>query len=494
MSEKQLNKKVYTELFKKEIYKPPVKVIQIGDGNFIRSFIDWFISLMNKSTNFNGSVVTVQALPADTSTPKINAQDGLFTLLLKGKSHGEIVDEKYIVDSINYGINPYTEWDELLDLAKEEQVEFLFSNTTEAGIAYIKEGFAEGKCPVSYPGKVTALLYHRYKYYNGNKNKGWIIVPCELIENNGDELKRICLQIADDWNLTDDFKRWIDEACVFCNTLVDRIVPGFPKDNADEIYSELGYRDELLAVAEPYHLFVVEGPEIVEQKLPFKEAGLNVQFDSVATYRELKVKLLNAPHTILASIGLLTGIDIVRRGMEDPDIFRFLNNALADEIIITMQPAAKEKANTFVEEVYDRFANPFLDHKLTDISLNSYSKFRTRVWPSIYAYREKFGRNPQRLVFAFAALIHYFKGVIEEKNYKVKDNEATLNRFKDFYTSSVTSSRTELTNYIRTMIEQDFLISGEDMGDLYEAIADNFLLIEKLGIRGALQQIESRDQ
>lgn len=493
MVDKQLNKETYAELMKAEVTeRPPVKVIQVGDGNFIRSFIDWLFHLMNQKTNFNGSIVTVQALPTDTSTPKINKQDGLFTLLLKGNLNGEIVDETHVVNSIDHAINPYADWSELLKLAEEEQAEFLFSNTTEAGIAYLKEDYIEGKCPTSYPGKVTALLYHRYKQYNGDKDKGWILVPCELIENNGSELKRICLRLADDWNLPSEFKQWIEEACIFCNTLVDRIVPGFPKNDADEIYEQLGYTDELLAVAEPYHLFVVEGPEMVEQKLPFREAGLNVQFDKIAPYRELKVKLLNAPHTILSSIGLLSDVDIVRRGMEDPEIFNFINRTLLDEIAVTMQPVARQNAQNFIKQVYDRFANPFLDHKLADISLNSYSKFKTRVWPSMYAYKKEFGKNPKHLVFAFAALLHYFKAVNGNANYKVIDNESTIHKFKEFYHSH-TESKDQLTKHIQSMIEEDFLMSNEEMGDLYEAIADDFLLIEETGIRSALQQVESRD-
>ncbi|WP_373895057.1 tagaturonate reductase [Virgibacillus natechei] len=487
-----LDKNVFSSINKTDsLKKYPVKVLQVGDGNFIRSFIDWMFYVVNNKTDFHGKVATVQALPEDRTTPKLNAQDGLFTLLLKGKVNGETIEEKHIVDSIDKGINPYTEWQELLKLVEEEQVEFLFSNTTEAGISYSPEDYSSDQSPISYPGKITALLYHRYLHFNGDIQKGFIIVPCELIENNGDELKRISLQIADDWKLPNGFVQWLEYACVFCNTLVDRIVPGYPRNDVEQIHRDLGYRDDLLTVAEPYHLFIIEGPEYVASKLPFKEAGLNVKFDKIAPYRELKVKFLNGGHTMLAPIGILSGVDIVREGMKDPTIFSFIDNALREEVAVTMRQDIKNESNDYIEQIYDRFANPFLNHKLTDISLNSYSKFKSRVWPSLYAYRKRFGQSPKRLIFSFASLLYFFKGVCTNANYKIIDDEHTIEKFKDFYTK-FDGSKVELIDFITKIVQEDFLNSDEDMKEMYEEIADNFLLINQEGMNSAINKLEGR--
>ena len=493
MSEmKRLNKELVGRLQGDRVDEAyPVKVLQIGDGNFIRSFIDWMISVMNQKTDFNGRVATVQALLSDQATPIINRQDGLFTLLSEGNVDGEFVKETHLVDSIAKGFNPYEEWESLLKLVQEEQVEFLFSNTTEAGIVYVKEGFNPKQCPKSYPGKITSLLYHRYKYFEGDKNKGWTIIPCELIEDNGKKLKQICIQIATDWDLPEDFVKWLNHACSFCNTLVDRIVPGYPKSKAKGIYQELGYRDDLLTVAEPYHLFVIEGEKELESKLPLKEAGLNVKFDSINMYRELKVKLLNGAHTMLAPLGILCGIDIVSKGMKDKDIFQFINLTLREEIAVTLNPEIEAISEKYIEQMYDRFSNPYLNHKLTDISLNSYSKYKARVWPSLYAYMKNHERIPQRLTFSFATLLYFYRGVAEEAEYKIIDDEWTIMSFQEFYKVK-NQSRNQIVNFIKKMIERDFLTTNEELPELYETIANYFILIDKLGMKRALTKLESR--
>lgn len=310
---KVLNDEVYREMTGGESPRYPVKVLQFGDGNFIRSFVDWMVYRMNKDTEFQGSIVSVQALPNEQTSSRLNNQDGYFTLLVKGKENEHEINKKYIINSIEKAIDPYTDWAGLLKIAEDEQVEFVFSNTTEAGITYLKEEYTRDATPTSYPGKITALLYHRYLTFSGDMAKGWIFIPCELIEENGQELQKICLQLAKDWGLGEAFVKWLNNACVFCDTLVDRIVPGRPKENIKAIYKGLGYQDELVTIAEPYHLFVIQGPPIVEEKLPFHEAGLNVIFDDVNHYRELKVKILNGSHTMIAFLGILSGFDNVRK-------------------------------------------------------------------------------------------------------------------------------------------------------------------------------------
>ncbi|MDC3423410.1 tagaturonate reductase [Aquibacillus sp. 3ASR75-11] len=465
----------------------PEKVIQIGDGNFIRGFIDWMIFEMNQKSNFGGKIASIQSTPRGKNVPKLNRQDKLFTLILRGIENGKTVNRKHIIDSINKTINPYTNWEDVLKIVEQLEIEFLFSNTTEAGIRYEKEDYSEDVSPLSFPGKVVALLYHRYVHFNGDKDKGLIIIPCELIENNGEELKRICLKIIEDWELSNSFIHWIEEACVFCNTLVDRIVPGYPKEEDQQLFNLLGYYDELLTVAEPYHLFVIEGPSSIETKLPFKQAGLNVYFDKISSYRELKIKFLNGPHTMLATIGLLIGIKTVREGMEDYLLISFINKTLMEEIMTTLPYSEKEKARAYIKQTFDRFANPFLNHRLINISLNSYSKFKTRVWPSIYEYWTKFGENPKRLTFAFASLLYFYKD--ERKNYEIKDDIHVIHKFHQFY-SEFDNSKETLVAFIRNLIHEEFLERVEDLGNLYEAIADDFMRIDREGIKSALLKLE----
>lgn len=483
----QLDKQRLSQPFQGEFTE---KVLQVGDGNFIRGFIDWMIDEMNRKTGFNGSIVSIQATPRGKGVAKLSRQDGLFTLLLRGVEDGAIVDKRQVIHAISRGINPYTNWYDVLKTAEAHEIEFLFSNTTEAGLRYEREEYVADKAPLSFPGKVVALLYHRYVHFVGQQDKGWIVIPCELIENNGDTLKDICLKIIGDWELPSAFTHWLLETCTFCNTLVDRIVPGYPKNEDEALCKQFGYTDELLTVAEPYHLFVIEGPSFVEEKLPFKEAGLNVHFDSIESYRELKIKLLNAPHTMLASIGLLSGIESVGEGIKDPLLSTFIHNTLNEEICATFHPAEKEKAIPYIEQVFDRFANPYLHHRLADISLNSFAKFQTRVWPSIYAYRSRFGENPKRLVFAFASLLHFFTGIRSDKSYQINDDPHVLSKFQLFY-ADFSGSEEALIKFIENIIQEDFLQVYENIGDLPAAIAKDFLLIQELGIQSALEKLEN---
>lgn len=492
---KLLNQEVYHEVTGEEPPKYPVKILQFGDGNFIRSFIDWMIYRMNRDTDFQGSIVSVQALPNEQSSSRLNNQEGYFTLLVKGKESDHEINEKYIVNSIEKAIDPYTDWTELLKLAEEEEVEFIFSNTTEAGITYLREEYTQGVTPISYPAKITALLYHRYISFSGDEAKGWIIIPCELIEENGQELKRICLQLTTDWALDKKFMEWLNNACTFCDTLVDRIVPGRPKGDIVAIYNELGYKDELVAIAEPYHLFVIQGPSIVREKLPLHDAGLNVIFDEVNHYRELKVKLLNGAHTILAFTGLLSGMDNVRKSIQDPVISTFINNCLRKEIIAAMSPSAKAEAAEYIEGIYERFDNPFIEHKLLDISLNSYSKFKARVWSSLYENLRTNQTIPKRLTFACASLFYYYKGVCGNVEYEIKDSKEVIDAFNHFY-REYNGTRDSLIYFIKEKIQEDFLQGTKEvkLDLLCEEIADGFILIDRFGMKEAIKKIEGREQ
>ena len=388
----------------------PERVLQIGEGNFMRGFLDWMLYRMNRSGCFQGRAVAIQPTPRGKVVPKLNRQDGLYTLVQRGLENGEAVERIELVDAISRGINPYDNWAEALRTAESPDIRFVFSNTTEAGLQWSEEPWEPEKSPLSYPGKLVALLYHRYRHFQGAAEAGWVILPCELVENNGRVLKALCKQAAAHWGLPDDFVGWMDRACVFANTLVDRIVTGYPHGEEETWANRLGYHDELLTVCEPYHLFVIEGPDGLAAELPFQQAGLRVHFDRIDQYRELKVKLLNAPHTLLAAVAFLAGVDTVREAVEDRQMHAYLLQAMSGEIKETLSVANRERADGYIHDVLQRFANPYLHHRLHDISLNGLSKYKTRVLPCIHAYQAEKGTLPVALTFGLAALFVFYRG------------------------------------------------------------------------------------
>lgn len=490
----RLDKLIYEKRYgKDESLEYPVKVIQIGDGNFIRSFIDWLFSQMNAKGYFQGKVVTVQALESDQTAGKLNNQNGYYTVMLKGSLNGDLIDETHIVNSIKYGLDPYKEWGNLLRIVENEEVEYLFSNTTEAGIVYEKEKYDPNSCPYSYPAKLTALLYHRYKYFKGDLNKGWYILPCELIDKNGEKLKSICLEMASDWKLEQEFVDWIQKACVFFDTLVDRIVPGFPKSSPESYFKKLGYRDLLLSMAEPYHLFVIEGPEEIRRKLPFDQAGLNVVFDQVELYRNLKVKLLNGSHSILTLLGLLMRIENVKDSLENLYIQQFLTQVLKDEIIVAMPLEIQSKAIEYIEEMFNRFNNPFIEHKLIDISLNSFSKFQTRIWPSLVAYMEKYNTVPKRLAFIFAVQLYYLQEGIQRKTQLIREDEKVMSSFEIYCRENITKP-SDVYVYIETVVSTYFNVKVEFYSKLVDQISYYYDEIVQNGLKDTMRKIESGEK
>ena len=306
----------------------PTKVIQFGEGNFLRAFVDWIIWNTNQKTNFNAGVVVVQPIERG-MVDMLNAQDGLYHVNLQGIDKGEAVDSIQMIDVINGGLNPYTQNAEFMALAEDPNIRFVISNTTEAGIAFDPSCKLDDKPASSYPGKLTQLLYHRYNHFNGDKSKGFIILPCELIFLNGKELKKCIYQYIELWQLGEGFKTWFEEACgVYC-TLVDRIVPGYPKDTIEQIHERIGFSDNLVVKGEIFHLWVIEAPESVAAEFPADKAGLNVLFvPSEAPYHERKVTLLNGPHTVLSPVGYLSGLDTVRECVEDPEIGKYVRKVM----------------------------------------------------------------------------------------------------------------------------------------------------------------------
>jgi len=389
--------------------KYPDKVIQFGEGNFLRAFVDWIIWNMDKKTDFNGGVVVVQPIEKG-MVDMLNAQDGLYHLNLQGIDKGRSVDSIDLIDVINRGINPYREFDEYMKLAENPDIRFVISNTTEAGIAFDPSCRLEDRPASSYPGKLTQLLYHRYVYFNGDLSKGLVIFPCELIFLNGKELKKCISGYIDLWNLGDGFREWFEKACgVYC-TLVDRIVPGYPKDSIDEIHARIGYDDKLVVKAEIFHLWVIEAPKEIAGEFPADKAGLNVLFvPSEAPYHARKVTLLNGPHTVLSPVGYLSGLDTVKECVEDPLIGKFVHKVMFDELIETLD-LPKPELEQFAHDVLERFVNPYVKHFVTSIMLNSFPKYKTRDLPGLKTYLERKGTLPEGLVLGLAGIITYYKG------------------------------------------------------------------------------------
>ena len=387
----------------------PERIIQFGEGNFLRAFIDWMVYNMNQKADFNSSVVVVQPLP-NGMIDMLNEQDGLYHVNLQGLDNGNTVNSIELIDVISRSLNPYSQFEEYLKLAEQPEMRFVVSNTTEAGIAFDPTCKLTDAPACSYPGKLTQLLYHRFKTFDGAVDKGLIIFPCELIFHNGTELKKTIRQYIELWQLGEDFSNWFENACGVYSTLVDRIVPGYPRETISEILEKIQIDDKLVVQAEIFHLLVIEAPESVAAEFPAHKAGLNVLFvPDEKPYHERKVTLLNGPHAVLAPVAYLSGLDIVRECLTDEVISKFLHQVMFNELIETLD-LPKEELNKFANDVLDRFNNPFVKHYVTSIMLNSFPKFKTRDLPGLKIYLERKGKLPVGLVLGLAAIITYYKG------------------------------------------------------------------------------------
>lgn len=389
--------------------KYPERIIQFGEGNFLRAFADWIIFNMNQKAGFNSSVVIVQPLEIG-MVNMLNEQDGLYHVNLQGLQNGKEVDSIQLIDVVSRGLNPYAQYDEFLKLAEIPEMRFVISNTTEAGIAFAPSCKLEDAPAKSYPGKLTQLLFNRFNVFNGAMDKGLIIFPCELIFDNGKVLKKCIDQYIELWNLGEDFKHWFDSACAVYCTLVDRIVPGYPRDSIGQILDRIGLDDKLVVKGEIFHLWVIEAPKTVEKEFPADKAGLNVLFvPCEKPYHDRKVTLLNGPHTVLSPVGYLAGLDTVKECCDDPVIGRFVKKVMFDELLETLD-LPRVELTQFADAVLERFRNPFVKHFVTSIMLNSFPKFKTRDLPGLKIFLERKGVLPSGLVLGLAAIVTYYKG------------------------------------------------------------------------------------
>lgn len=476
----------------------PERIIQFGGGNFIRAFSDWMINELNKQELFNGRIVLVQATPSGKGN-EINEQDGLYTVIVRGMKDGKIVDEPNVVSSISRCINPYTEWEEYLKCARDINIKYVFSNTTEAGIVYNPEEKFDEVPISSFPGKLTKYLYERYQYFNGSKESGMVIFPCELIERNGDQLKNIILKISESWGLPDGFSTWINEHNGFFNTLVDRITPGYPKEDAKEVVERLGYEDKLMTTAECFYLWVLEGPLHLKECIPFNKGGLNaIWTNDVYPYKTRKVRMLNGIHIATVPVGLLYGIETVGECIEHSVIGSFMRNTVYNEIIPSIEGVDKSMLVEFGNSMVDRFRNPYIKHKLMTISLNSISKFRERIIPSIIGYKKATGTVPENLAFSFAALIAFYKGEEIRDNllickrgnetYEIKDEPYILEFFKNAWSTYDPADENSLYKVVESVLQNKRLWDMDllEAEGLYEKVSENLMRIMKQGVKKAI--------
>ena len=435
-------------------------VIQFGEGGFLRGFVDHFFHKLREKGLYDGKIVVVQ--PIEKGMCQMLAdQNCEYNLFLRGIENGQVVNEHTHVTSISRALNPYTQYEEYIALAVNPDLRVLVSNTTEAGIEYLGTEKLTDTPPKSYPAKLTQFLYKRFQA----GLKGMILLPCELIDNNADNLKACVLKYADLWELGDDFKNWIETENDFCNTLVDRIVTGYPRDEVEELTKQIGYTDNLIDTAEIFHLWVIGGHH--EDELPFNKAGYNIVWtDDVKPYKKRKVRILNGGHTSMVLGAYLYGLETVGQCLKDETVSAYLKKCLFDEIVPTL--GNTETDIKFAQDVLERFSNPFIKHMLLSIALNSVSKFQVRVLPTILEYKDKFGKYPAALTFSMASLIAFYR------TDKANDGEEIMNFMKTASVEDIMKREdywhADLTEMIPFVQKYYDLIQEKGMAEAYKAV------------------------
>lgn len=474
----------------------PERVIQFGEGNFLRAFVDWILWNMNQRTNFNGSVVVVQPIERG-MVDWLNGQDCLYHVNLQGRLNGEAVNSLERIDVISRALNPYTQNWAYMALAEQPEIRFVISNTTEAGIAFDPACKLSDAPASSYPGKLVQLLYRRYQAFNGDPTKGLIIMPCELIFLNGHKLKECIYQYIDLWkedlgNDYEGFREWFTKYNYVCATLVDRIVPGFPRKEIADIQQKIGYKDNLVVQAEIFHLWVIERPENMtceelRREFPAEKAGLHVLIaESEKPYHERKVTLLNGPHTVLSPVSYLSGVNIVRDACNHPVLGKYIHKVQFEELMETLN-LPMDELRQFAADVLERFNNPYVDHQVTSIMLNSFPKFQARDLPGVKTYLERKGELPQGLVFGLAAIITYYKGGVREDGAEIvpNDDEKIMQLLRDLWATGDTQKVTD------GVLSAEF-IWGEDLHGvkgLAELVKKDLDLIQEKGMLEAVKTI-----
>lgn len=471
----------------------PVKVVQFGEGNFLRAFVDYMIDIANEQGKFDGDIVLIKPIDFG-NLDMFHKQDCQYTVSLRGNVDGEAKIINRVVTSVADAVDAIHEYDKYMGLAEIDTLRFVVSNTTEAGIVYDADDKFELNPPKSFPGKLTKFLYHRFETFKGDTSKGLVMLPVELIDDNGIMLKKCVMQQIANWGLSDAFKSWVEEACVFTATLVDRIVTGYPRATEKEEWEKLGYEDHIMVTGEPFALWVIESDKDISGEFDLPGAGLPVVFtDDHHPYKQRKVRILNGAHTSFVLASWLCGNDIVRQSMEDQDVRDFMNKTIFDEVIPTLT-LPEEELKAFAGEVVNRFNNPYVDHALLAISLNSVSKWRARCLPSLLGYVDKFGKLPPHMTFSVAALMAFYcgdeikdgalQGSRDGQTYPIKDDMPVLEFFRD---NCRKDTRSFVTAYLG---REDF--HGQDLNQvpgLTDAVVTYLDDIKENGMRAALCRI-----
>lgn len=470
----------------------PVKILQFGEGVFLRGFVDYMIDVANGKGCFDGDIVMVKPR-AGGSLEDMKRQECQYTVSLRGLVEGQPVVENRIVTSVADVVAAHEEYEKYSAYAKLDSLRFIVSNTTEAGIVYDGSDRLEMTPPASYPGKLTKFLYERFQHFGGDREKGLIILPAELIDDNGAALKQCVLKHAKCWGLEAEFGEWLEEACVFCSTLVDRIITGYPKDEAEQLWAQWGYEDRYIVAGEPFALWVIESEKEISGELPLAKAGLPVLFtDRLKPYKERKVAILNGAHTSMSLASFLCGNDTVLQSMEDRLIHDFVFRTVYEEIIPTLTLPKKE-LEQFAEAIFFRFRNPYVRHALLSIALNSVSKWRARCLPSLLASLRRTGELPAHLTFSLAALMAFYSGETLQgrvligrrgaEPYEISDDAAVLAFFAE-------NSGREAKEFVDAFLARtDF--HGQDLTQvegLSEQVAAYLADIRSLGMRSAMEK------
>ena len=481
-----LNRHIY------RISNRPVKVLQFGEGNFLRAFVDWIINRMNMELDFDAGVHIVQPIEKG-MCPVIDEQHGLYTVNLRGMDKGEPKNEFELVDCIQGTISPYSDYERFMNEAVNPDLRFIVSNTTEAGIRFDPSNEFKDEPPKSFPAKLTQLLWKRFDHFKGDPRKALILLPCEVIDRNGDTLREYVLRYGKQWALGKGFSDWVLQHCLFCNTLVDRMVPGYPKSSEEDLWCSLGYRDKLMVVAEYYHLWVIEAPEWLREEFPAHEAGMNVLItNDLGPWRNRKVRILNGAHTSLVPVAYLTGMRTVSEAMKNEWTGRFVSRVLEEEIIPVLD-MPRVQMEEYGKEVLNRFDNPLIEYKLINIALNSISKFKIRVLPSLLEYQKQKKRLPLKLVFAFASLIRFYRGDTPEgDDIRLQDEGIWLEAFSTQW-DRVDQGKNTLRMMVDEILSWDSAW-GKDLREvpgLSEQLADYLGKIETEGILESLKKLLS---
>lgn len=470
----------------------PVKVLQFGEGNFLRGFVDYMIDAANEKGFFNGDIVLVKPIEMGT-LERFHNQECQYTVSLRGIVDGKAITQERIITSVTDVVAAHEDYDKYSSYAALDSLRFVVSNTTEAGIVYDENDRLEMNPPQSFPGKLTKFLYERYIHFNGALDKGLIMLPVELIDDNGIHLKECVDKFVKLWKLEEGFGAWLEDACVFCSTLVDRIITGYPKDEEKELWEQYGYEDNLIVTGEPFALWVIESKKDIREELPLDKAGLQVVFtDNQKPYKQRKVRILNGAHTSFVLASYLAGNDYVLESMEDETVYQFMNHTIFDEVIPTLT-LPKEELNAFAEAVITRFHNPYVKHELLAISLNSVAKWRARCLPSLLQYVEDRKELPLHLTFSLAALMAFYSGTRLEgraliglrdgKEYKIVDDENVLRFFLE-------NSSKETEEFVKLFLSAEEFF-GQDMtliGNLEKQVTSYLEDIKNHGMRAAMEK------